>query len=242
MKVNEIEFQGYKAYNGDSAGAVTRFQRQILAPLTLVFGKNNSGKSAAVRLPRLLLGGLECNDGRVLPMEVRGLSYGSGFLDVVHGSEFFGRPAFRIVAEHQGETLDLTVTLFSQGALAADDPPRIWAYEMRAPKTISIPGPPASGEAKLEFAGLLPPQSQWDPGERLRGRLDEMVHLGPTRAPVLAAYANEQFAGFDLDGSGVPQLLRLEGALADEVRPGTLLIWRDGDYRSSGIVRVSAFG
>ncbi len=218
MKVNEVEFQGYKAYNGDSAGAVTRFQRLILAPLTLVFGKNNSGKSAAVRLPRLLLGGLECNDGRVLPMEVRGLSYGSRFLDVVHGSEFFGRPAFRIVAEHQGETLDLTVTLFSQGALAADEPPRIWAYEMRAPETILIPGPPASGDAKLEFAGLLRPGVRWDSWRKAAGAvLDEMVHLGPTRAPVLAAYANEQFAGFDLDGSGVPQLLRLEGALADEV-------------------------
>jgi DNA repair exonuclease SbcCD ATPase subunit len=43
MKLIEIGFEGYKAYNGDDAP----LQRLRLAPLTLVFGKNNSGKSAA---------------------------------------------------------------------------------------------------------------------------------------------------------------------------------------------------
>jgi predicted ATPase len=44
-----------------------------------------------------------------------------------------------------------------------------------------------------------------------------MVHLGPTRDAVLPTYANKQFAGFGLRGSQVPQLLRLDEALADEV-------------------------
>lgn len=166
-----------------------------------MFGKNNSGKSAAIRLPRLLLGGLECNDGRMLPTIVRGLSYGSGFLDLVHGGDFFGRPAFQILAEHQGKPLDFTVTLFSRGALAADEPPRIWAYEMRAPETISIASSDAISGAEVGFTGLLPPEPQWDSWRKAAGSvLDEMVHLEPTREPVLPAYPNEQFVDFGLRG------------------------------------------
>jgi hypothetical protein len=216
MKINKIEFQGYKAFNGDSVD--TRYQSLKLAPLTLVFGKNNSGKSAVVRLPRLLLGGMECNDGRVLPIEVRGLNYGSGFLDIVHGGDFFRRPTFRILAEHLGETLDFTVTLYSRGALAADEPPLVWSYEMCAPKTISIPSPAVNSVTNEYFRGLFPPEQLWDVW-RKRGEkvLDEMVHVGPTRAPVISVYPNEQFIGLDLRGSQAPQLLRMDGPLADKV-------------------------
>ncbi|HLF97699.1 MAG TPA: DUF3696 domain-containing protein [Methylococcaceae bacterium] len=218
MKIKEVWFRGYKAFNGDGDGADARSQHLNLAPLTLVFGKNNSGKSAVVRLPRLLLGGLECDDGRVLPIEVRGLSYGSGFLDVIHGGDFFGRPSFQIVAEHQGNTLDFTVTLFSRSALAADEPPRVWSYEMRAPEIISIPSPATSSGVDANFAGLLPPETRWDTWRKAAGAaLDAMVYLGPTREPVLSAYANEQFAGLDFRGAAAPQLLRVDGALADEV-------------------------
>jgi hypothetical protein len=216
MKIKHIEFQGYKAYNGD--GADTGFQQFGLAPLTLVFGKNNSGKSAAVRLPRLLLGGLECNDGRILPLEVRGLSYGNSFLDIVHGGAFFGRPVFRVLAEHEGKTLDFTVTLFIQGALAADEPPRVWSYEMREPETILIAGPGMDESGMPSFGGLLPPEAQWDMWRKAAGAiLDGMVHLGPTRVNVRSSYENGPFAGFNLKGSGAPQLLRLDGALADAV-------------------------
>lgn len=216
MKITKIEFQGYKAFNGD--GGDTPFQSLKLAPLTLVFGKNNSGKSAIVRLPRLLLGGMECNDGRVLPIAVRGLSYGSGFLDIVHGGDFFRRPTFSILAEHLGEVLDFTVTLYSRGALAADEPPLVWSYEMRAPETISIASPAASSVAEEDFRGFLPPETLWDAWRKRCGAvLDEMVHVGPTRAPVIPAYSNEQFTGLDLRGSQAPQLLRLDGTLADKV-------------------------
>lgn len=216
MKFIEVGFQGYKAYNGE--GTDTQVQSLKLAPLTFVFGKNNSGKSAAVRLPRFLLGGLGCDDGRVLPIEVRGLRYGSGFLDIVHGGAFFRRPVFRILAEHEGRFLDFTATLFSRSALAADEPPRVWSYQMRAPEKISIIGPPMNSDTEPNFAGLLPPDPQWDYWRKAaKTMLDEMVHLGPTREAVTPTYPNEQFEGFDLRGSHAPQLLRLDVALADEV-------------------------
>jgi len=216
MKISEICFKDYKAYNGD--GGSEKLQQMRLAPLTLFFGKNNSGKSAAIRLPRLLLGGLECDDARVLPVDVRGLSYGANFLDLVHGGAFFRRPEFHILGEHNGDKIDLSVTLYSPTALSADDPPRIWSYMMRMPKLISISGPPEPDATAPAFQGLLPPDAYWDPWRKaVRALLDEMVHLGPTRSPVLAAYSNEQFAGLDLRGTQAPQLLRIDSMLADEV-------------------------
>jgi len=218
MKFIEIGFAGYKAYSENRIDTIPQSQVMKFAPLMLVFGKNNSGKSVAVRLPRLLLGGLECNDGRVLPINVRNLSYGSNFLDLVHGGDFFGFPSFRLLAEHQGITLDFDVTLFNEGALTAEAPPRIWSYKMRAPKVISIENSKATDGIEAKFTGLLPPESEWDNWRKAAGAvLDGMVHLGPTRDAILPAYANEKFSNFGLRGSEVPHLLRQDQKIANDV-------------------------
>lgn len=242
MKLIEIGFRGYKACNGADAP----LQRLMLAPLTLIFGKNNSGKSAVVRLPRLLLGGMECNDDRVLPIEVRGLSYGSRFLDMVHGGDFFGRTSFRVLAEDHGRTLDFVVTLYSRDAFAADEPPRVWSYVMNAPETTSIADPTTPGRLQTEFKGLLPPDSGYDMWRKAAGvALDSMVHLGPTRDPIALVYANEQPTALGLRGTAAPQLLRMHGRLADSVGSWyarhmdgwRLSLKRDGDSFSLQIAR-----
>ena len=154
----------------------------------------------------------------MLPINVRNLSYGSNFLDLVHGGDFFGRPTFRLLTEDEGNVLDFTVTLFSEGALTAEEPPRIWSYEMRAPKIFSIGKLKAKDGIDLKFTGLLPPGSEWDSWRKAAGAvLDKMVHLGPTREAILPTYTNEQFPGFGLRGSGVPHLLRLDTRLAEDV-------------------------
>lgn len=215
MKINRIEFRGYKAFNGSDVNS--QFQAFDLAPLTLVFGKNNSGKSAVVRLPRLILGGLECNDGRVLPSEVRGLSFGTNFLELVHGGAFFTRPSFHVVGEHDRRQLDLNVTLFSRDAFAADEPPQVWSYDMKKPRAISTTSPALGGDAP-RFLGLLPEGDEWDKWRKAaKTVLDRMVHIGPTRAKILPAYSNDAFSAFGLDGAGAPQALRVDGELADLV-------------------------
>src|SRR5918996_1078861 len=66
LQLESITFGGYKAFAGGE-GENAELQQLSLAPLTLIFGKNNSGKSAVARFPRLLLGGLACTDERILP-------------------------------------------------------------------------------------------------------------------------------------------------------------------------------
>lgn len=216
MKIQEIAFQCYKSYGG--VGKADQFQRLQLAPLTLVFGKNNSGKSAVVRLPRLLLAGLACDDERVLPLDVRGLRYGQTFLDLVHGGAFFNRPGFQVVAEYEGTVLDTTVTLYSPSALAADEPPLVWSYEMRSPEQFSLSEPRRGKESRPRFRGLLPPDARWSAWRKAaEDTLEQMVHLGPTRAPVEPVYPNESASHIGLHGAEAPQLLRVNGALADAV-------------------------
>jgi len=217
LQLNEVAFRGYKAFpGGDREDDV--LQRLTLAPLTVVFGKNNSGKSVVARLPRLLLGGLACSDERVLPLRVRGLEYGGRFIDVIHGGDFFGRPTFEVNATHDGELLDVSVTLYSPGALAADDPPHLWAYQMRSPETFEVQ--PAAQDEKIQrsFRGLLPEDSQWDRWRAAASTaLDKMIHLGPTRAPIKASYVEEQPEELGFDGRQAPQWLRIDAQMADAV-------------------------
>ncbi len=214
MQLSEVAFRGYKAFPGGN-GDDRLLQRLALAPLTLVFGKNNSGKSVVVRLPRLLLGGLASVED-LLPLEVRGIKYGGRFVDVIHGGDFFGRPSFGVKATHDGEMLDVSATLYSSGALAADEPPELWAYRMRSPEQLEvIPEDPTVGPG---LSGLLPSDDRWDRWRIAASAiLDRMVHLGPTRAPILPSYLQERPAKLEIDGEQAPQWLRADAVLADAV-------------------------
>lgn len=217
LQLDSIAFRGYKAFPG-GASENDDLQRLALAPLTLVFGKNNSGKSAVVRLPRLLLGGLACDDQRILPLEVRGQRYGGRFVDIVHGGDFFRRPTFEVRARHSGKRLDFSATLYSPGALAADKPPLIWSYKMREPREIDLPPPTAGQVSRMPFRGLLPADAFWDRWrDAASSLLDEMVHLGPTRAAIRPSYLEEQPEMLGVDGKQAPQWLRADPGLADEV-------------------------
>ena len=195
-------------------------------------------KSAAARLPRLLLGGLECSDERLLPLEVRGLKYGGRFVDIVHG-RFFRRPTFRVHACHGGERLDLSATLYSPGALAADKPPRIWSYRDAGARKDRHP-PADSGEVRAPFSrpapGGRPLGSVAECGVRAVGRDGPP---GSMRADIQPSYVEEQPARFGLDGRQVPQWPRRRGADGRGGEHGSRPIWKVGDCRSRKAMRAS---
>ncbi len=216
MRITEVSFHGYKPFpGGDNDNAS---QTLKLAPLTLVFGKNNSGKSALVRLPRLLLGALASDDDRILPLDVRGIKYGGRFEDIVHGGAFFRRPGFGLKADGDGETLDLSFSIYNHGTLAADEPPQLWTYSMRSPEQLEVPPPTATRTKEPRLKGLLPATpvgTRWR--DAATALLDEMVYLGPKRASVVPSYVAEQpnFLGFD--GREAPQWLRARSDLEEAV-------------------------
>lgn len=71
--------RGYKPFGGS-------FELP-LAPLTVVFGRNGSGKSALVRLPALLVEAQRISPGDRpgLPAQARGMSFGTTLQDFRHG-------------------------------------------------------------------------------------------------------------------------------------------------------------
>ncbi|MBX3697927.1 MAG: hypothetical protein R3F08_05745 [Dokdonella sp.] len=216
MKIVSIEFDKYKVF--DSGPSDSGLQRLDIAPLTVLFGKNNSGKSAVARLPLLLLGGLACDDGRILPMEVSGQSFGANFLDIAPGGDFFGKPRFKIHATSVIGELKVDVSLYIAGAFSVEDPPGIWSYSMLSPVRLDIAVPRVRHGPVEEFRGLLPSNPAFDSWRaEAKSLIDSMVHIGPLRSPIASAYSNELFGDFDSRGEAAPQLLRTDNSLAELV-------------------------
>ena len=86
MELREFGFARYKGY--------TEPTRIELAPLTILVGANNSGKTALAQAIRLLAGGLAPPDQNVtepLPLESGGILHGLAFRDLLSGRAVHGR-------------------------------------------------------------------------------------------------------------------------------------------------------
>lgn len=80
--LTSLSASSYKAFPG-------RVELE-LAPLTILLGRNNSGKSALVRLSMLLHHAMQDDAASPLPLAVNGLSFGDSFVDLVHGRRSHG--------------------------------------------------------------------------------------------------------------------------------------------------------
>lgn len=76
--INYIEFDHYRIF--------AEKQRLRLAPLTVVFGKNNTGKSAVLKLPLILRSAMNCDVNNVFPKaDLSGVSLCDEYRDIVYG-------------------------------------------------------------------------------------------------------------------------------------------------------------
>ncbi len=78
--LTELRAENYKSFRSETTCPI----RQI----TVLLGKNNSGKTAAARVPLLVLSALgspQRSPASPLPLQVRGLVYGSSLLELTHG-------------------------------------------------------------------------------------------------------------------------------------------------------------
>lgn len=76
MKLLSIEFESYKSFPG----------KQVLAlrPLTIVIGKNSSGKSAFSRLPLLLANSFTLDSEEPISVSHNGVEFGGTFIDLIY--------------------------------------------------------------------------------------------------------------------------------------------------------------
>jgi len=113
MRLRSLAFAGYRSFAARSPAAPTRpLQRLDLAPLTILLGKNNSGKSTAARLLHHVLLALGSDGKDPFPMGGEGRRYGRSFRDLQHGRAFFNPLDLQIdLASDEGEPLAVTAQL-----------------------------------------------------------------------------------------------------------------------------------
>lgn len=75
--IHTIEFTNYRIFSSP--------QRLRLAPLTVIFGKNNTGKSAILKLPLLVESALKGNNKEVFTKKINDIRICEDFRDIVFG-------------------------------------------------------------------------------------------------------------------------------------------------------------
>lgn len=213
MRLHSLAFSGYRTFAARSPSAPSRpLQHLQLAPLTILLGKNNSGKSTVARALHHVLLALASDGNDPFPMSGLGRSYGARFRDIQHDGNFFNPLDLELeVSSEDGSRAKLQAQLIQTNDSADDQPPSF--------QTLSFMGEAINVE-ELPIRGLfpdIPSADYWRKGAlRL---LKASCHLGPMRDSVQHSYAVRDIPSTQLPDSNrsVAQLLLADPTLRAEV-------------------------
>ncbi|MEK8021630.1 MAG: AAA family ATPase, partial [Candidatus Parabeggiatoa sp.] len=96
--INKIKFKNYKLFK--------RWQTLELKPITLLIGKNNSGKSAVLKLPTLIENSLSGKFQEPLLLTNNGIELGGEFRDLIYGRRY---GQLEISLENEIEKLEIII-------------------------------------------------------------------------------------------------------------------------------------
>lgn len=230
MKVVSFSCSNYKSFR-------ERCDIEV-RPLTLFFGKNNSGKSTLLRLPRLLLRTLSTRIRNGFPIKVDELDFAGSFRELTHGGLAHGAASFGIALEDQGDHhLDLQATVqnvqnpFSTIGQATEFSV-VSHLNITHPQSVRLEWEPQAkqiasyhGIGEIPFRGLLPElrgphgphRQRWpfieDWRERVQILEDQISHLGPVRSKVPRVFESGAAPPLGIDGSGAVARLGQDSAL-----------------------------
>lgn len=181
MRLQSLAFAGYRSFAARSPRALQRPLEELrLAPLTVLLGKNNSGKSTTARLLHHVLLALSGGEATPFPMRDERRTYGLQFRDVQHNGNFFAPLDLdlRIRAEDGVETS--LVAQLNQISDSADDvPPVMQVWKLDGNDLLGTPC----------VRGLLPDvPSTATLRQEAKRLLDASCYLGPLRDPVKSTY------------------------------------------------------
>lgn len=221
MRILSIAFAGYRCFGRSS----TRFdpaqmQRLELAPLTLVFGKNNSGKSAVVRLAHLVLAGLQHEGAEPLPLRVGTRRFADQFNQLLHNRSRVQPFDLQVELERSPSVATLEARLIQLGQLDDDAPGQVLEHRWRG---VAVA---AQGGAR----GLLPDNQDARPwrDDARRMWLDSRW-IGPVRPAVpdrikpLPVDESDPSMPIPANDALVPSQLWHDAALREEISR-----WLDG--------------
>ena len=189
MRITSFGCCGYKAFKDNSVVNIK--------PLTIFIGKNNSGKSALLRLPRLIARAIADDSSLSFPLDVDGLRFGEVFQDLLWGRSPHGEVAFSIHLKDENEELELQTRIrHVQDVFADGNQSIVTRVEARTPQEFvlqwdeqDIESPSYADFGKVDFCGILPRQlPNWDFIETWRRRVKKFEqsidYLGPLRKEI----------------------------------------------------------
>ncbi len=253
--IRSLRFDGFRSFACTRQYDQTRpLQRLDLAPLTLIVGRNNAGKSSVATLLHQVLGGLAGLGASALPLTVAGQSVADGFQDLLHARDATTFLELEVTLEFGMVLHELSTVLYLRSLLDEDSRP--WARSiMWEGKSLEVPDGPLEG-------GLAPNVlDQKIIRAEAQRTLDVSVWLGPLRdrlpetpGPVDQLRPEQVI---DASGGGVIRLLADDEALFKSVsdwlreHAGLSLRWEKnldlwllkvvrGDVRSISITQVGA--
>ena len=218
-----------------------------LAPLTILVGPNNSGKTALAQAIQLLAGGLAPSDREArepLPLESGGIRHGETFEDLVTGRAVHGRLHSSLTLAGERGELSLSATVTNVVAPGRPSERQVSDWRMKSDHgeihverqgfggssdyRVSASGTRPDVQT-LGWRGLIPriPQPLYEPAEWAGSQIDALKtwaagvhHLRCPRRLVSSPFlATERApAGIGSDGRDAPLALAADDALRDSVR------------------------
>ena len=235
VELRHFSLQRYKGY--------ARPAEVELAPLTILVGPNNSGKTALAQAVPLLAGGLAPSDGggrEPLPLVSCGIRHGETFEDLVTGRAVHGRLRLSITLGGEGGESSLSATVTNVEAPGRTSERQISDWGLRtngreiaaerqgfgesSDYRISVPGKSPELQA-IAWRGLLPKQplelAEWigPQVDALEAWAGGVRHLRCPRHLTSHFPAVERApASMGADGSDAPLALAADDALRESVR------------------------
>jgi hypothetical protein len=204
--LRSIEFENYKAF--------ASHQRIELRPLTVLIGRNSTGKSVVARLPLAIARGLANPSDTPFELSFDGLDFGTSYVDLIHKRNPHGSFVVGASFDENGSTERFSVDLqhFDEFKLlvplkftyALADEVVTLNWEGTDPRELSKPYRMGQTDrlCLLEFQGLFPTSAAEESGEATRNTIErltqarnrfaaaltEMTYLGPFRSPPERSY------------------------------------------------------
>lgn len=211
MRVTSIAFSGYRSFSARSPAAPDRpLETLPLAPLTILIGKNNSGKSTAARFSHHMLLALGADGDDPFPMKGPRETYGRGFRDIQHAGNFFNPVDIQVeLNSANGSGYVVTAQLVQPGELRADGPPSLEKSTLNGMRSDATP-----------VRGLLPDIAEAEPLRReAKELLRNSLHVGPSREPARPQYPvpSESVVEFSVETDQVAQLLYSDSEIRTDI-------------------------
>ena len=236
LELRRFSLERYKGY--------ARRAEAEIAPLTILVGRNNSGKTALAQALQLLAGGLAPPDGDALeplPLESGGLRHGETFEDLVTGRPVHGQLRLSITLAGEGGESSLSTTVRNVVAPGRKPERQIadWrlqsgdreivaerqGFDEAADYRISVPGE-SPDLRPVAWRGLLPKHPP-APADWVAPQLEALAtwaagvrHLRCPRSLLPSPFRAAERAPADIgaDGRETPLVLAADDALRESVR------------------------